>query len=81
MPLAVPDGEAMIREALALCLANDHRGFAALASQNRLLPDALCEAVNEAMFDSIGDVVLEPTEDGYRVVVDYLEEITQWMNR
>lgn len=80
-PLAVPDGEAMIREALALCLANDHRGFAALASQNRLLPDALCEAVNEAMFDSIGDVVLEPTEDGYRVVVDYLEEITQWMNR
>lgn len=76
------DGEkAFFIEALTHCLHRDHRAFAALAATRHLLPDALAEAINEHLYDVVGDVVLEEGEDGYHLVTDYLEEITEWMKK
>ena len=39
------------------------------------MPDALADAINEIAADALGDVLLEDTGDGYRVIEDYLD----WM--
>ena len=56
-------------------------GFSDLARAHHLLPDALYEAVNDCFFDVVGDVILEEGENGYRVVPDYMEELTEWMKK
>jgi hypothetical protein len=33
------------------------------------------------MYDIIGDVVVETDGHGYSIVVDYLEEINEWMKK
>ncbi len=66
-------------DALACCLNADSDGFAAIAREQTLLPDALAMAVNEALYDTLSDTALEETEAGYRPVPDYLEEIVKWM--
>lgn len=70
-----------IKEALGLCINYDKQGFNELAKSRGLLPDALCEAVNDNMYDVVGDIVLEEGQNGYNVVVDYLEEIKEWMKK
>jgi hypothetical protein len=44
-----------------------------------VLPDALCEAINDRLYDTLGDIAVEPDGDGFCVVVDYMEEINQWL--
>lgn len=68
-------------EALTACQHNDHKAFTALAASRHLLPDALAEAINDHLYDLIGDVVLEEGEHGYHLVTEYLEEITAWMKK
>ncbi len=76
--LSIPD---YVTEALTCLLKGDALGFSALARNRNLLPDALADAVNDALYDVLGDVALEEDEDGWRVVPDYLEDITQWMKK
>ena len=40
--------------------------------------DALAERINLAFTEEIGDIVLEPTEDGYIVIEDYMDEVIKW---
>ena len=68
-----------LTEAMTYCLANNQQAFAALAAEHNLLPDALCELLNDRLFEVIGDVAVEQGEGGYHAVTEYLEEITQWM--
>lgn len=70
-----------LREAVKACLDGDRTAFAAAAAARHLLPDALAEAVNEALFPWIGDVTVEEDGGSYRIVPDYLEEITAWMKK
>ncbi len=44
-------------------------------------PDTLAERINEAFADGFGDVIIEPSEDGYTVIEDYREDITEWLNK
>ncbi len=74
----VPD---YVTEALTRLLQGDALGFSALARTRHLLPDALADAINDALYDVLGDVALEEDENGWRVVPDYLEDITQWMKK
>ena len=71
----------LIFEALTFLAEKNREGFAALAREHRLLPDALADAVNDALYDRLGDVALEETGDGWQIVPDYLEEITPWMKK
>ena len=41
--------------------------------------DTIAERINEAFADGFGDVILEMTEDGYALIEDYREDITEWL--
>lgn len=41
--------------------------------------DTLAERINEAFADGFGDVIIEPSEDGYALIEDYREDITEWL--
>lgn len=73
--------EAWIGEALSLCIEGNSEGFSALAHSLGMLPDALCEAVNDRLYDTVGDIVIENIDGRYEAVVDYLEEIKEWMKK
>ncbi len=75
------EDESWVREALCLALENNNAGFEALSHSLGMLPDALCEAVNDRLYDTVGDIVIENVEGKYQVIVDYLEEINEWMKK
>ncbi|MBQ8372127.1 MAG: TerB N-terminal domain-containing protein [Clostridia bacterium] len=41
--------------------------------------DSLAERVNEKFADGFGDVILEYGDDGYHLIEDYKEDITDWL--
>ncbi len=43
--------------------------------------DAVAERINEAFFEHFGDVILEMGDHGYRVIEDYIDEVTEWTER
>lgn len=45
--------------------------------QNRLIPSIVADTINEALFDEIGDNVVECDEDTVAVVEDYREELEE----
>ncbi len=68
-----------ISKALNCLINNDNQGFVALSHTMGILPDALCEAINDRLYDTLGDIAVEQSDDGYSIVVDYMEEISQWL--
>ena len=44
---------------------------------NRLMPSMVADAINEAMFDEIGDTVLSCEDDALSLVDDYRDDIAQ----
>jgi hypothetical protein len=58
-----------------LCLGREYTPNAAMPE------DTLVETINEAFSDGFGDVIIEPTDDGYAIIDDYKEDITEWLNR
>ena len=41
--------------------------------------EAMVERINEAFSDGFGDVIIENTGDGFAIIEDYKEEITEWL--
>ena len=41
--------------------------------------DTLAEEINMAFSDFFGDIILEPTENGYAVIEDYRDEVEKWI--
>ncbi len=68
-----------IAEALTHLINNDRAGFISLSHNLGVLPDALCEAINDRLYDTVGDIVVELGDGGYELVADYLEEINEWL--
>ncbi len=68
-----------IAEALTHLINNDKAGFIRLSHNLGVLPDALCEAINDRLYDTVGDIVIELGDSGYELVADYLEEINEWL--
>ena len=58
-----------------VCLGREYTPDAAMPV------DTLVEIINEAFSDGFGDVIIEPTDDGYAIIDDYKEDITEWLNR
>lgn len=74
-----PDDKLM-KTALAALISGDPAAFEGIAKSINLLPETLAERINERACDIVGDIVLEPGENGFVIISDYLEEITEWMN-
>ena len=66
-------------DALKLLASGDHSGIAKVAANASMLADALADRINETSFDIIGDSIIEPDADGYRLIVDYEEDIAKWL--
>ena len=49
--------------------------------ENHLMPSVVADTINGALFDEIGDNVLEEDGDTLAVVEDYREEILQLFGR
>ena len=71
-------GEELCRQGIILLLNGDSRGFEQLAYENRLLPDTLAERINELLYDSVGDIVLQQSVGGYAVIDDYRTETEEF---
>lgn len=67
------------RAYLAHLLEGDAVAARRVLREAHLLEDSVAEAINEAADQLIGDVVLLPSDDGYAIVTDYLQEIREWM--
>lgn len=41
--------------------------------------DLLADRINEFFAEQFGDIVLEPSENGYRLIEDYREDMNEWL--
>lgn len=71
----------MIKEALTILLNSGSEAFEAYSREQNMLPDAMCEAINDKMYDTVGDTVIESTDNGFEIIPDYLEEIKEWTKK
>lgn len=67
-------------EILRALLVGDKNGFSSVVNRMGALPDGVIDKINEAAFDLIGDVVIEPYGDSYRLIPDYKGEFARWLN-
>ena len=66
-------------EALKLLASGDRSGLSKAAAKASMLADALVDRINETSFDIIGDSIIEPDADGYRLIADYEGDIAKWL--
>lgn len=50
-----------------------------IIQENHLMPSLVADAINEALFDEIGDTVLSCEDDDLQIIEDYIEDITQML--
>lgn len=79
--VSLPEDGGYIKNALSCVLSGDHEGFRRIAKERGLLPDTLCEEINEALFDEFGDTVVFADGSRYLPVPEYTEDITEWMKK
>ena len=60
-----------------LCALVRGESVAALIRENRLMPSMVADTINEALYDEIGDIVLECDGDSLTIVEDYLEDLEE----
>ena len=66
---------------LRLLLDGDSAGFERCARAAALLPEALCDRINELLYDDIGDSTAEHTAAGYSIIEDYRDEAEEYLRR
>lgn len=65
---------------LRALLEKDRAGAAAIAKESRSSEDMLVDAINEALFDLVGDTVIEYGPDGPELIEDYREDVEGFLN-
>ena len=60
-----------------LCALIHGESVAALIRENCLMPSMVADTINEALYDEIGDIVLECDGDSLTIVEDYLEDLEE----
>ena len=43
--------------------------------------DYIAERINEAFSESFGDIIIELIDDEYKIIEDYVEEISEWLSK
>ena len=56
-------------------LLKDTGEEASLLAENHIMPEILADQINEALFDDIGDSVVECENDRLTIVEDYIEDL------
>jgi hypothetical protein len=64
---------------LAALLASEEEKCSEILKSNGLLAASVVERINEAFADNFGDVIIEESDSGFKVIDDYFEEITEWL--
>lgn len=67
------------RKALRLLLESNPNGLKKAAEETGQLAEAIFDRINESAFDIIGDSIIEPADDGCRIIKDYEDEIRKWL--
>lgn len=62
-------------------LRYDDTGARTIAAKAFSTEDTLAEEINMAFSDFFGDIILEPTENGYAVIEDYRDEVEKWIEK
>lgn len=65
---------------LRALLEKDRAGAAKIAKENRSSEDMLVDAINEALFDLVGDTVIEYGPNGLELIEDYREDVEGFLN-
>lgn len=65
------------RDFLLAVLAKDPAGIRAAAAQSGSLPDTLADEINELAADTLGDILLEDSGDGWQVLDDYRDRLEE----
>ena len=65
------------RDFLRAVLAGNPKSIRAAAAQAGGLPDALADEINELAADTLGDILLEDTGNGWQVLDDYRDRLEQ----
>ncbi len=65
--------QAVIKGLAVVAVSSD--AFIEWAKNNNMLPDTAAEMINEALYDIIGDIVIECSEGVYVLIGDYIAEI------
>ncbi len=66
-------------EAFRLVALGSADGIKRVADATGILPEAIADRINEAAFDIIGDSIIEPSPEGYKLIPDYKEDILKWL--
>ncbi len=66
---------------ISALLDNDRQGMAEISRSLGKSEEGVAEYINEKFSDSFGDIIIEITENGCEILPDYIEELTQWLNR
>ena len=75
-------GNDPVRAGFEALLAGENGRLGEIAKSANLLPETLIEKMNLAAFDYLGDIAVEPDGGtGWRLIEDYKEEITGWMQQ
>ncbi len=64
---------------ISAALDEDYAALADIVAKASALTDSFADEINEAFADGFGDVILEPDGEGYRIIDDYKEDITEWL--
>ena len=67
------------REYLQLVLEEKRESIHAFLARHSVLEEELACSLNEKGMEKIGDVILESDENGYALVPDYVEEVSEWI--
>ena len=65
---------------LRALLEKDQAGAAKIAKETHGSEDMLVDAVNETLFDLVGDTVIEYGPDGPELIEDYREDVEGFLN-
>ena len=76
------DSYGLPRTAIAFIASLYEGEFDCKYTPDAALPtDTLVEIINEAFLDGFGDVIIEPSDDGYAVIEDYREDVHSWLTK
>jgi len=74
-----PDDRVM--HGLKLLMENKSTGFAEYAVSLNMFADTLAEQINEALYETVGDIVCEDCGEGYIIIEDYREDISGYLSQ
>lgn len=70
-----------IKTALEALMNHNMNRFSEIAKGRNLLPDTLCEIVNDTLYDEFGDTVVYSEGNRFEIISDYTEDIKEWMKK